>query len=261
MSKASSDKSEKKAEMLAVLEKEMNSKMRLRKIESEMKQWYLEMKLHHLQEEGVLKLEFEKEAPDTRDFASDDGAALSIRRQLPFNWKSPRSKDIFHWFDKSNKFANFKDCIFDYTKNWHNNYRVSFGRQILLKSRSPSDERFKINHLPDWSERDIPSRSSQLPKLKLNSFDGNPVEWPEWWSMFVATVHNRDIRKSEKINHLKMFLTGKTKAVIASRGYSGELYGEAWALLERISGRPSLIVEVSFAESTGNPNAQFKSFS
>ena len=36
--------------------------------------------------------------------------------------------------------------------------------------------------------------SSNLTKLKLNTFDGNPFEWPEWSSMFIATVDQRRIK-------------------------------------------------------------------
>ena len=64
--------------------------------------------------------------------------------------------------------------------------------------------------------------------------------------MFVATVHNRAIPNSEKMRHLKTLLTGKAGAAVASMGYSGDLYGEAWALLERRFGRPYLIVEAQF---------------
>ena len=73
--------------------------------------------------------------------------------------------------------------------------------------------------------------------------------------MFVATVHNRTIPNSEKMSHLKTLLTGKKRAAIASMGYSGDLYGEAWALLERRFGRHYIIVEAqlnTLPKSTGN---------
>ena len=144
-SKASSDKRAKKAEKLAALDKEFNTNMRLRKIEYELKQKELEMELHRLEEEAALKLQYEKEAVDARDSGSGDGAAPSIRSRWPFNWKSPRGKDIFGWLDQADKFANFKDCSFDHTKNGQENHRVIFDPESLLKSRSPSGERFKLN--------------------------------------------------------------------------------------------------------------------
>ena len=85
--------------------------------------------------------------------------------------------------------------------------------------------------------------SSNLPKLKLNSFDGNPLEWPEWSSMFIATVDQRPIPDSEKMSHLKTLLTGKAKSAISGMGYSGQLYGAAWSILERKFGRPHVIID------------------
>ena len=85
--------------------------------------------------------------------------------------------------------------------------------------------------------------SSGLPKLKLNNFDGNPLEWPEWSSMFIATVDQRPIPDSEKMNHLNTPLTGKAKSAISGMGYSGQFYGAAWSILERKFGRPHVIID------------------
>ena len=51
----------------------------------------------------------------------------------------------------------------------------------------------------------------------------------EWSNMFVETVHNRAIPNSEKMSHLKTCCIAGWQ----SKSYSGDLYGEAWALLER----------------------------
>ena len=64
--------------------------------------------------------------------------------------------------------------------------------------------------------------------------------------MFKATVHRRDIPNSEKMNHLKTFLTGKAKSAISGMGYSGEFYSQACKLLGRTFGRPYLIVDALF---------------
>ena len=46
------------------------------------------------EEEGALKLEYEKEALDARASDSDKSAAPSIRSRSPFNWKTPKNKDV-----------------------------------------------------------------------------------------------------------------------------------------------------------------------
>ena len=125
-----------------------------------------------------------------------------------------------------------------------NNYpRVSFNREGVLKSRSPSGGRASAAREQDEFKRNKPSSSSQLPKLKLSSFYGNPLEWLEWSNMFKATVHHRDIPDSEKMSNLKSLLTGKANSAISGMGYSGEFYAQAWELLGRKFGRPYLIVD------------------
>ena len=239
---ASSDKRAKKAEKLAALEKDFAAKMRLKKIESELKRKELEMEMQLFEEEGALKLEYEKEALDARASDSDKSAAPSIRSRSPFNWKTPKNKDVYGWLDNSDKFSNFHDYSFERAKTRiDNNYpRVSFNREGVLKSRSPSGERASAAWEQNKFKRDKLSSSSQLPKLKLSSFDGYPLEWPEWSNMFKATVHHRDITDSEKMSHLKTLLTGKAKPAISGMGYSGEFYAQAWELLGRIPGVPTL---------------------
>ena len=65
-SKASYDKRAKKAEKFKALEKDFAAKIRLKKIEFELKRKELEMEMQLFEEEGALKLEYEKEALDAR---------------------------------------------------------------------------------------------------------------------------------------------------------------------------------------------------
>ena len=44
---------------------------------------------------------------------------------------------------------------------------------------------------------------TSLPKLKLSDFHGDPLEWPEWSSLFTATIHNAPIDDNAKMSHLK----------------------------------------------------------
>ena len=49
----------------------------------------------------------------------------------------------------------------------------------------------------------------------------------------VYTVHRSNISNSEKMSHLKTLLDGKTKLAISRVWYSGEVYTQAGARLER----------------------------
>ena len=115
-------------------------------------------------------------------------------------------------------------------------YRSSRDRSSGVEDRDVSPRTGLLRYSTGYSG------SSNLPKLKLNNFDGNPLEWLEWASMFIATVDQRPISDSEKMSHLKTPLTGKARSAISGIGYSGQFYGAAWSILERKIGRPHVII-------------------
>ena len=203
------------------------------------------MKMQLFEEEGALKLEYKKEAVDARASGSDDSAAPSIRSRSLFDWKTPKNKDVSGCLDNSDKFSNLQDYSFERAKTRiDSNYpRVSFNREGVIKSRSTSGERASTAREQDKFKPNKPSSSSQPPKMKLSSLNGNPIVWPEWSNMFKATVQHRDIPDSKRMSHLKTLLTGKEKSAVSGMGYSGEIYAQAWELLGLMFGRPYLIVD------------------
>ena len=70
------------------------------------------------------------------------------------------------------------------------------------------------------------------PKLKLDTFDGNPVNWSDWTSMFRSIIDDADISCNAKMQQLQNAVIGRVKDAIAGYGYSGELYTEALQKLE-----------------------------
>ena len=105
------------------------------KIEFELKRKELEMEMQFFEEEGALKLEYEKEALNARASDSHDSAAPSIRSRSPFNCKIPKNKDVYGWLDNSDNISNLHDYSFARSKTRiDNNYpRVSFNREGVLK--------------------------------------------------------------------------------------------------------------------------------
>ena len=81
-----------------------------------------------------------------------------------------------------------------------------------------------------------------IPKLKISEFNGDPLEWPEWSSLFTATIHNAPSDDNAKMGYLKTFVKGKAKAAIAGLRYSGSMYTAAWNALVTSFGRPQTIV-------------------
>ena len=65
-----------------------------------------------------------------------------------------------------------------------------------------------VQCLPKTAQTDIASRPerkrvtyscSSLPKLQLKKFDGDPLQWPDWSSMFKSIVHDADLSLNGKM--------------------------------------------------------------
>ena len=86
------------------------------------------------------------------------------------------------------------------------------------------------------------SRKDHLPEWKLTRFDGNPLNWHEWLRQFISTVDSAIISDDEKLTYLKTLVVGKSKSAIAEYSYSGMLYKDALATLQRKFGQPHAVV-------------------
>ena len=82
----------------------------------------------------------------------------------------------------------------------------------------------------------------KLPKMVLDKYSGDPLEWPEWSGQFIATIDQSGVADSVKMNYLKTLVTGKAKAAIEGMGYSGQMYHVAWQTLAHDFGRPELFL-------------------
>ena len=83
------------------------------------------------------------------------------------------------------------------------------------------------------------SRKDNLPEWKLIQFDGNPLNWHKWFGQFKYTVDSAVLTDDTKLTKL---VTGKEKTAIAEFSYSGVMYKDALATLQRKFGQPHAIV-------------------
>ena len=111
-----------------------------------------------------------------------------------------------------------------------------------------SRNRSTLNHTtPQVIYQPVPSSgASGLPKLKLTEFSGDPLEWPEWSGLFDVVVHQKPISDTEKMQYLKISLTGQAKAAISGMGFSSQSYYHAWDILCEKYGRSDVIVNAQF---------------
>ena len=86
------------------------------------------------------------------------------------------------------------------------------------------------------------SRKDHLTEWKLAQFDGNPLNWHGWFGQFKSTVDSAVLTDDTKLTYLKTLVTGKAKTAIAEFSYSGVMYKDALATLQRKFGQPHAIV-------------------
>ena len=87
------------------------------------------------------------------------------------------------------------------------------------------------------------SSLDSLPKLKLDSFDGDPIRLSDWMSMFQSIIDDADISRKAKMQHLQNAVVGRAKEAIEGYGYGGELYAEAFAKLKSRFGKSHIVVK------------------
>ena len=87
------------------------------------------------------------------------------------------------------------------------------------------------------------SDSSNLPNMKFSNFVGNSLEWPDWSSMFIATVNQQLIPDPKRKILLRTLLTGKLKSTVSGMAYFGNLSGLTWSYTEGNSWRSKVIID------------------
>ena len=89
----------------------------------------------------------------------------------------------------------------------------------------------------------LQSSLDSLPKLKLDTFDGDPIWWSDCISMFRSIIDEANISCNAKMQHLQNAGTGRAKEAMEGYGYSGELYPEALKKLESRFGKSHVLVK------------------
>ena len=97
------------------------------------------------------------------------------------------------------------------------------------------------------------SRKDPLPKWKLSTFDGNPLQWHEWYGQFKSAVDQAAITDEVKMTYLKTLVSGKAKIAIEGFAYSGALYRDALKALERKFGQPQAVVTAHLEKLSNYP--------
>ena len=227
---------QKREERMKKFDIEFKTKIRLeqarferRRLKLEMQMKELETKQQILQEARELECKVKRTALENDDARSQSAGA---RDKSPFNW-TPKKRNVSDWASRIANLLTPQPSTARFEVTPKVNRYSHFSRYRSSRDRSSSVEDRGVSPSAGLRYNTGDASSSNLPKLKLSNFDGNPLRGPEWSSMFIATVDQRPIPDSEKMSHLKTLLAGKARPTISGMSYSGQFYGAAWSILER----------------------------
>ena len=81
-----------------------------------------------------------------------------------------------------------------------------------------------------------------LPEWKLTQYNGDPLQWYEWFGQFKSAIDSQSLSDDVKLTYIKTLVTGKAKTAIAEFAYCGVMYKDALKTLERKFGQPQVVV-------------------
>ena len=76
-------------------------------------------------------------------------------------------------------------------------------------------------------------KNDPLTELKLPQYNGDPLQWQEWFGQFKNTIDSHSLTDDVKLPYLKTLATGKSKPAIAEYPYCGIIHKDAIKTLER----------------------------
>ena len=85
-------------------------------------------------------------------------------------------------------------------------------------------------------------KNDPLPEWKLSQYNGDPLQWHEWFGQFKSAIDAQSLTDDVKLTYLKTLVTGKAKIAIAEFAYCGVMYKDALKTLERKFGQPQAVV-------------------
>uniref|UniRef100_A0A914CX12 Gag protein n=1 Tax=Acrobeloides nanus TaxID=290746 RepID=A0A914CX12_9BILA len=86
-----------------------------------------------------------------------------------------------------------------------------------------------------------PSAPVHLPQLKLQTFDGNPLNWEPFWDFFEGSVHVQNLPKAMKLNYLLQCLEGKAKTAVAGFKVKNDNYDPVVDILKQKFGSKDVL--------------------
>ena len=91
-------------------------------------------------------------------------------------------------------------------------------------------------------------KNDPLPEWKLSEYNGDPLQWHEWFGQFKSAIDAHSLTDDVKLTYLKTLVTGKAKTAIAEFAYCGVMYKDALKTHERKFGQPQAVVRCTLRQ-------------
>ena len=96
-----------------------------------------------------------------------------------------------------------------------------------------------------FQAKPTPSAHINLPKLHIQPFDGNPLEWLTFWDSYSNAVHNNhELNNIDKMNYLKGLITCNAACAISGLPMTSQNYEKAIEMLKECFGRQQVLINV-----------------
>ena len=76
--------------------------------------------------------------------------------------------------------------------------------------------------LQDLAQLLSSTKKDHLPEWKLAQFNGDPLQWHEWFGQFKSAIDSSSLTDDVKLTYLKTLVTGKAKTAIAEFAFVGQ---------------------------------------
>lgn len=168
----------------------------------------------------------------------------SIIERCKLREKINRLRNQFEIFnnnqDKLVMLTNESQTIEKLREEVSNNYDDAIAAAVALQESFSIDQNTKhVNHSPVAN-----STTVKLPKIDLPKFDGRLENWVTFKDAFQTMIHSRTaLGNIEKLNYLKLSLTGKAAIAIGAFTISEDNYEAAWNhLIEIYDNKRALVL-------------------
>ncbi|XP_063549129.1 uncharacterized protein LOC134756230 [Cydia strobilella] len=93
-----------------------------------------------------------------------------------------------------------------------------------------------------------PTNRGKLPELNLPTFDGNVLQWTQFWDQFSSNIDQRELRDVDKLLYLKTSLKGDAKTILDGLETTNDNYKIAVATLTNRYGRKTQIIDAHYSK-------------